>query len=66
MTPDSAIRFLAGLTAQLDKRTPFTGEFSANLHAAKQELALLHDQTETSSTSILQRDVILFLAQSTL
>jgi len=63
LTIDSAIRFLAGLTRELETRQPYLGSYSATLQAAKQQLALIRDYSETESTTVLQRDVILYLGQ---
>jgi len=63
MSINSAIRFLAALTRELETRTPFRGNYSATLQAAKNQLALIRDYTETESTTVLQRDVILYLGQ---
>jgi len=64
MDPDTAIRIIVSLIAHLDKQETFHGQFSLNLAKAKDQMSVLRDSAETSSTSTLQKDVILYLAQS--
>lgn len=64
MEPETALRIIASLVSYVDGLSTFHGEFSYHLAEAKDTLSLLRDEAETSSTSTLQRDVLLYLAQS--